>query len=144
MEFELCQVCHWVHCSIAMWDCELCVYPWCRQQLAGGEARHHRGQPDVLARGRRGGGGRRGRRGGAGRAGPGRPAHGLRSDHALFPQPQGINRHAPSHHASSVVLLCACIGTARHAARRGSIMYCRVSMFDVLSYEWYEPQFLCI
>lgn len=74
-----------------------------REQFTGGEARHHRGQPYVFTRRRRG----RGRGGGEqrpvrGGARPRRAAHGLRSDHALFPQPQGINRHTPSHHASSV------------------------------------------
>lgn len=69
-----------------------------RGQFAGGEASHDSGQPDVLPR--------RGRASRRRRARARRPAHGLRSDHALFPQPQGINRHTPSHHASSVVLLC--------------------------------------
>lgn len=60
-----------------------------RQHIPGGEARHNRGQPDVLPRlaprPRL-----RPRRAPRHR----RPAHGLRPDHALFPQPQGINQPA--------------------------------------------------
>lgn len=53
-----------------------------RRQFPRGEARDDSRQPDVLPR--------RGRRARRGDARPRRPAHGLRSDHALFPQPQGI------------------------------------------------------
>ncbi|XP_028040950.1 transmembrane protein 132B [Bombyx mandarina] len=64
------------------------------KQLSRSETRHYSRQPDVLTRGAP-----RPPRGGPGTR---RPPHGLRSDHALFPQPQGIKSLTPSLHASSV------------------------------------------
>lgn len=88
-----------------------------RQQFPGGEARHDRGQPDVLAR-------RRGLRAGRRRPGtarPRRPPHGLRPDHALFPQPQGIN--TPPASSSVADSLASYIVPATSGSITGCSMY---------------------
>lgn len=78
------------------------------------------------------GGGRGGGGGAAGRARARRTAHGLRPDHALLPQPQGITAPATPRPASRLVLL----SRLHRAPPCAGADLAPISMFDVFSYEW--------